>query len=169
VTFREQREQDAHARYAATGRRMEHLQCIVKVSGFDGSVSGNVTAEIGGTAVGSGIGLKVAVTPLSRGLSPQQTLTQAEFADVFPQNDLTSAPGQEGGAVMYRLFTASEAQRLFSAVGKGRIDLLVALNFGEKVIRYRGDAPVSSQVINSFNACSSKTSFYGTPFVVQLR
>jgi hypothetical protein len=167
VTFREAHVQDPHARYVASGRPVEHIQCIVRVSGFDGSVFDNVTAELGGTAVGSGIGLEVGVTPLPRGKSPQQTLTQAELADVFPQNDLTSAPGQEGGEVRYRLFTVNEAQQVFSAVKRGRFDLLVALNFGEKVIRYKVETSVSSQVINSFNACSAKTSFYGIPFVVR--
>jgi hypothetical protein len=81
---------------------------------------GRHVTELGGTAVGSGIGLEAAVSPLSRGQSPQQTLTQAELADVFPQNDLTSAPGQEGGAVRYRLFTVNEAQQVFSAVERAQ-------------------------------------------------
>jgi hypothetical protein len=167
VTFREVHVLDPHTRYVASGRPVEHIQCMVKVSGFDGVVFDNVSAELGGTSVGSGIGLEVSASSLSRGRSPQQTLTQAELAGVFPQNDLTSAPGQEGGAVKYRLFTVNEAQQVFSAVETGRFDLLVALNFGEKVVRYKVETSANSQVIDSFNACSAKTSFYGVPFLVR--
>ncbi len=166
VTFREEHIKDVNQRHETSGLPVGHLQCIVKVTGEDGSVFEGVTAEFGGTAVGSGIGLKIAVTPRAQNHSPQPTLTQAELGGVFPKNDLTSAPGQEGGALSYRLFTTNEAHQVFSAMRSGRFDLLIGLNFGEKVIRYRIETSVGRQVIRSFNDCSARTRFYGVPFLV---
>jgi hypothetical protein len=167
ITFQETHVLDATARYVGTGRRVEHVQCIVKVSGFDGSLLGHVTAEVGGTATGSGVGLKVSATRLSPDIAPQQTLTQAEFEGVFPQNDLTSAPDQQDGTVGYRLFTVSEAKRVFAAIEKGKVDLLIGMNLGEKVVRYKAETLVDRKVLDSFNSCSAKASFYGVPFVAQ--
>lgn len=139
----------------------------IKVSGFDGSMLGRVSAEVGGTAAGSGIGLKVSATRLSSDLAPQKTLTQAEFEGVFPQNDLTLSPGQQDGAVAYRLFTVSEAKRVFVAIEKGQIDLLIGVNFGEMVLHYKAETAVDRKILDSLNSCSAKTSFYGVPFTVQ--
>jgi hypothetical protein len=164
VTFQETHVLDATARYVGTGRRVEHVQCVVKVSGFDGSLLSHVTAEVGGIAAGSGVGLKVSATRLSPDLAPQQTLTQAEFEGVFPKNDLTSAPGQQDGAVRYRLFTASEAKQIFAAIEKGEIDLLIGMNLGEKVVHYKAETLVDRKILDSFNSCSAKASLYGSPF-----
>ena len=166
ATFQEQHVLERNSRYVATGRQVEHIQCAIKVSGFDGSLFGRVTVEVGGTAVGSGIGLKVYASRLAPDLAPSQTLTQAEFEGVFPQNDLTSAPGQEDGAVAYRLFTVNEAKQVFAAIKDGRVDLLLALNFGDKVLHYSGKVSINRTAIDSFNACSARARFYYTPFVV---
>jgi hypothetical protein len=176
INFREEDGQ-AGGRYAATGKAIPEIKCIVELSGIDGSIFGRIRAEFIGDGLGSsadaghsfgGAGIRITLEPLSDGTSPKETVTGAEISGVFPQNDLASAPHQGSFSVYYKSFTRDEALKIFSSIRQGNTNLIVALNFGDKVLNYDVPVPFNMEIAANFNECSQKTNIYGGPFLLPL-
>jgi hypothetical protein len=176
--FRRRVSDFGNARYLSTGQHIPEIDCILDVSGLDPKHSARIDAQIVGRGIGKSddgdayhtfgaVELKVTETGAGHGTSSlEPTLTQAQLANVFPQSNRTSAPGQDGGALVYQGYTLSEAQRMIVAVVRGKFELLLTHGFNHEIRRYQIDLPLNDRILQQFNACSLETNIYGVPFVV---
>jgi hypothetical protein len=178
ATFRREVRDFGNARYRSTGQRVPEIDCILDVSGLDAKDSKRIDAQIIGRGIGKSddgealhtfgaIELKVTETGPGHGTSSlEPTLTQAQLANVFPQNSRTNAPGQDGGALVYQGYTLSEAQRMIASIVRGKFELLLTHGFNHEIRRYQIELPLNDRILLQFNACSLETNIYGVPFVV---
>jgi hypothetical protein len=170
-------EQEGHwgaARYAENGEPVPETKCIIEINGVDGIVFDKVTVRFTGNGIGrpgdrwksyGAISVDVVLKTSINLEQPAQTPTQMQVGSVVPMQASTSAPNQDTWKVGYGGYSKSEALKLFSEINAGKIEVLVALNFGSKTLNYViDDRIIRNDMIERFNACSARTNVYGTPF-----
>jgi hypothetical protein len=135
--------------------------CIIEIGTSDGKIFDRVIIQLTGDGIGpassgasafGGIAIKFIFTPLPNGGSPALTPTQAVLAGVFPENSRTSSTSQDASSLAYKLFTASEALRIFSSLEAGNVRLLLGLDFDEEVLNYNLNKVIDVSVRS--RACS---------------
>jgi hypothetical protein len=175
ATFDEQVGRGA-ARYAKGGEPVPETKCVIEINGVDGVIFDKITIRFTGNGRGrpsdywksyGAVSVDVALEALTNPTQPAQTPTQMQVGSVVPMQASTSAPNQDTWKVGYGGYSKSEALKLFSEINSGKIEVLVALNFGSQFLNYMiDDRIIGNDVIERFNACSAKTNVYGTPFLL---
>ncbi|MEA2897439.1 MAG: hypothetical protein QOJ84_3054 [Bradyrhizobium sp.] len=162
------------ARYAESGEPVPETKCIIEINGVDSVVFDKITVRFTGNGRGrpsdrwksyGAVSVDVAFKTSTNLAQPAQTPTQMQVGSVVPMQASTSAPNQDTWKVGYGGYSKSEALKLFSEINAGKIEVLVALNFGSQILNYVIDGRIiGNDIIERFNICSAKTNVYGTPF-----
>jgi hypothetical protein len=178
ISFKELNSQYGDARYATTNEPVPNTKCIVEISGADGDAFEEVTVQIIGNGIGRvgdeypGVGMVSVNYVFTKvvGHYASLTPTQAKLGSIYPHFPYDSHPPvktvmpvQTNHSLHYHSYGPSEALNLFAWLQKGKLDMKVGLNFGQEILHYEADVSLGKDIIDKFNACSSKTNIYTSP------
>jgi hypothetical protein len=163
-----------HVNYSFREEQPQPLErrCVVRLTGTDGAVFDNVSAEITGKGfgektdkphIGGSVASAFSLTRLSDGKSPPLTLTQAMIGAVFPVDMLNSGPQNAELSLLYLAYRPREITQLFQTMYRGDFILRFVLSFGEQQLAYRVQEPLPREIVDKFNDCAAMTNILGTP------
>lgn len=165
--------QNISYQFEETGKDPQNKRCIIHITGKDGEYYDHVAINFIGIGTDTpsnpyhgfgAIRLKFILSPLPHSKLSSLTLTQAKFATVFPQDEKTALPLQDGLSLDYGTYNRNEALKIFSYMKQGHFDIKLGQNFGQRHIDYKFLGKINPSIIDKFNICSSKTTIYGAPF-----